>query len=119
VISKVKDFFSKCFVVILGLATVVGSVLFLKNSKKDSASKEKREYEKKIRELEESRDKALEKNKADLEEKKKKLYSEKTKEMKKLKRKYKSKLSKEVVENRKSRKGFASRVAKKYGANKK
>ena len=46
---------------ILGVATVVGSVLFLKNNKKDSASREKkREYEKKIRELEESRDKARE-----------------------------------------------------------
>ena len=115
-IDNIKNFFSKCFVVVLGIATVVGSVLFLKNKSGNDNTEAKKRYEDDLKELESQEKRALDDNDKKLEEKKKKLYSEKNKELKNLKKKYNSKLKKEVIRNRKSRKEMASKIAKKYGA---
>jgi len=116
VIDKIKNFFSKCFVVVLGIATVIGSVLFLKNKSDNDKTEAKRRYENDLKDLESQEKQALDNNDKKLEEKKKKLYSEKSRELKNLKKRYNNKLKKELIKNRKSRKEMASKIAKKYGA---
>ena len=115
-IDKIKNFFSKCFVVVLGIVTVVGSVLFLKNKSGNDKTEAKRRYESDLKDLESQEKQALDKNDKKLEEKKKKLYYEKSRELKNLKKRYNNKLKKELIKNRKSRKEMASKIAKKYGA---
>lgn len=100
----------------LGIATVVGSILFLKNKGDNNRTEAKRRYENDLKDLESQEKQALDNNDKKLEEKKKKLYSEKSRELKNLKKRYNSKLKKEVIKNRKSRKEMASKIAKKYGA---